>query len=99
MSNQRISRDFADANTTPEDRARGKFLARPLKIERNRHFGEPIPLSDPSLDDTDPANADDLRTATGIFNGIIWTVAIIGGGIGLWWLAAHMSLVLAWVER
>ncbi len=92
MSNQRISRDFADANTTPEDRARGKFLARPLKIE-------PIPLNDPSLDDTDPANADDLQTATGIFNGIIWTVAIIGGGIGLWWLAAHMSLVLAWVER
>ena len=47
----------------------------------------------------DPANADDMRAATGIFNGLAWSCIRIAGAVGVWWLAAHMSLVLAWVER
>ena len=94
MSNQRISRDFDDANATPEDRARGKLLARPLKIERTRQFGEPIPLND-----TDPANTDDLVTAQGIWHGFVLSLAIIGGvAAAVWWLAAHISLVLGFVR-
>ena len=99
MSNQRISRDFDDANATPEDRARGKFLARPLKVERTRQFGEPIPLNDPSLNDTDPANTDDLVTAQGIWHGFVLSLAIIGSvAAAVWWLAAHISLVLGFVR-
>lgn len=83
--------DFDD-RTTPEDRARGAVFGRPLGIERNRRFGEPIPLNDPSLDE------DDLRPATGIFDAAVWTVAIICGGVGLVWLSAHLEILATMVS-
>ena len=82
--------DFDDS-TTPEDRARGAVFGRPLKIERNRRFGEPIPLAD-------PADEDDLRPATGIFDGVVWTVAIVCAGFGLVWLSAHLEILATMVS-
>jgi hypothetical protein len=82
--------DFDD-RTTPEDCARGAVFGRPLGIERNRRFGEPIPLAD-------PADEDDLRPATGIFDGVVWTVAIVCAAFGLVWLSAHLEILATMVS-
>ena len=62
--------------------------------DRARRFGEPIRLNDPSLDESE----DDLRPATGIFDGVVWTVAIVCAGFGLVWLSAHLEILATMVS-